>query len=396
MASQKPFVLYSAVTLVFGVLNAATGPVLPDLEGQAGTDSAGMGAVFACRGAGSMLGGIVAGLALDSVRDPHRLLVVLLACKLSVELTIPFGSSPAVLGCQFCVMAASANAISTVATTAVAWTYGKLMGPQMNVMNAFFGVGAALAQIVAEASYRFVGRAVFAYWAIAAMDMLLIVAAMIVPATPNPRLSAASGKGDPQKAGNDYVALDEPIRTVDWWVVSLSGASVLLAGVCESAISFWLFHYLTNHLQLSRAVGAAVNTAFHVAFTATRFVCAWLAAYLSAAEILTCSLAFAFLSFLAILLPSWAAWLACAGIIGVGIGVAPFAANIITVLGQKSFVSGTALGTTRIMAACGAMIGSSGTGFLQKAPFISYEALPLVVCSGLLLEAVVTLQLLRR
>ena len=33
----------------------------------------------------------------------------------------------------------------------MAWTYGKLMGPQTNVMNGMFGLGACLAPVLAEA-----------------------------------------------------------------------------------------------------------------------------------------------------------------------------------------------------------------------------------------------------
>lgn len=83
--------------------------------------------------------------------------------------------------------------------------------------------------------------------------------------------------------------------------------------------------------------------------------------------------------------------------IGVGIGVAPFAANSIAVLGQKSFISGSAQGMTRVLAALGAMIGASGVGFLQKSPLIgASRAMPAVVMAGLILEVLVTSALLSR
>ena len=44
---------------------------------------------------------------------------------------MPFGDSLPLLGAQFSVMAFCGNAIATVTSTSVGWTYGKLMGPNL-------------------------------------------------------------------------------------------------------------------------------------------------------------------------------------------------------------------------------------------------------------------------
>ena len=48
-------------------------------------------------------------------------------------------------------MAASVVSDSSTRSTCVAWTYGKLMGPQTNVMNGMFGLGSIFAPVLAEA-----------------------------------------------------------------------------------------------------------------------------------------------------------------------------------------------------------------------------------------------------
>eukprot|EP00928_Gymnodinium_smaydae_P039319 TRINITY_DN26881_c0_g1_i1.p1 TRINITY_DN26881_c0_g1~~TRINITY_DN26881_c0_g1_i1.p1 ORF type:complete len:408 (-),score=50.02 TRINITY_DN26881_c0_g1_i1:218-1411(-) len=390
--SQAPFVLYSCLTALFGVLNAITGPVLPDFESQAGVDSVGIGAIFVYRGVGSMLGGFAIGFVLDAVRNPHSVLIALLSIKALMELTLPYGSSVVMLGTQFAVMAFCGNAIATVCTTSVSWTYGKLLGVQMNVMNAVFGLGASFAPMLTAIVRDVDSHAVHAYWIIAACDFMLIAAAASITAAENPSLTS---KGTSIHASGGYVELHER-NEVDRLAVALCGAAVLFAGVCEATVVFWLFSYSTQQLHLSVHAAEAVNTCFFVTFTATRFLCGWLVTKIGAASILRWSLAIAFLASLGIIYPHAGAVLACVGMIGVGVGVAPFAANAVTVLGQTSFISGRASGVMRVMAAFGAMIGSSGTGFLQKWPLVADRAMPTMVFSGLICLAFVTAALLRR
>ena len=87
MARHSPFVLYSVMTFVFGLLNALTGPALPDLAQQADVDPAGLGIIFVLRGIGSMAGALVVGLVLDALHNPHIALVVLLAARAFLRLS---------------------------------------------------------------------------------------------------------------------------------------------------------------------------------------------------------------------------------------------------------------------------------------------------------------------
>jgi len=267
----------------------------------------------------------------------------------------------------------------------------------MNIMNAVFGVGASAAPILATAFRYTYARAVFSYWAIVVADVLCILSALAVPATKNPRLvfvNDADVNSEPQNSG-EYVDLQEGGQKEDWLAIVLCGGSVLFAGVCEAAVAFWLFAYSTEQLQLSADAAGTLNTVFFLTFTATRFVCGWLVTLVGAASILKWSLAAALSASLGIAFPLGGAWMPCLGMIGVGVGVAPFAANAPTVLRQKTFISGRAQGSIRIMAALGAMIGASGTGFLQKWALVGDAAMPTVVLLGLVAETVVSLAFLR-
>mmetsp|Transcript_84078 Transcript_84078/g.271034 ORF Transcript_84078/g.271034 Transcript_84078/m.271034 type:complete len:273 (+) Transcript_84078:135-953(+) len=271
----------------------------------------------------------------------------------------------------------------------------------MNVLNAVFGVGASAAPLLV-AAFRDVGaHGVFAYWAIACVDMVFIVAAVAIPATTNPRLAAKedsrSEASDLPVSGNNasgYVELRDATQEVNWLAVSLCGACVLFACVIDSAVTFWLFTYSTQQLEMSAEAAGSMNTAFFLTFTATRFLCGWLVTVVGAACILKGSLAVALIASLGIVSPHLGHVLPCLGMIGVGIGVAPIAANATTVLGQKSFISGRAQGCVRVLAALGVMIGASGVGFLQNWDSVGDGAMPLVVFIGLVVETIVTIAFL--
>eukprot|EP00927_Polykrikos_kofoidii_P071410 TRINITY_DN67677_c0_g1_i1.p1 TRINITY_DN67677_c0_g1~~TRINITY_DN67677_c0_g1_i1.p1 ORF type:complete len:421 (-),score=43.16 TRINITY_DN67677_c0_g1_i1:34-1137(-) len=366
-------------------------------------DHAGMGAVFVYRGIGSMTGGFIIGFVLDAVSNPHSILVVLLVVKGAVEFSMPFSSSIVILSLQFAAVAFCGNAITTVASTSISWTYGKLIGVQMNVLNGCFGIGASLAPGLAALARKSVSRGVLSYWAICSVDVFLIVAAIAIPAAKNPRFVAKlnamthdQGDACEERDSKQYVNLDEDSLAVDWLTVGLCGGSILFAGACEGAISFWLFTYATHQLGLSDDAAGTVNSFFFVIFTATRFLCCWLVTLVEAASILKGFLVLAVVASFGIVYPQDGAVLPCIGMIGVGIGVAPVAGNAVTALRQKTYISGRAQGSMRIMAACGSMIGGSGTGFLQKTPLGGDGALPTIVFLGLVAEVIVTLAMLRR
>lgn len=350
-----------------------------------------------------MMGGCVVGFVLDSVSDPHCVLLVLLGVKATAEITMPFGYSLTVLSSQLGVIAFCTNAIFTVCMTSISWRYGKSMGSQMNVVNAVFGVGASVAPAL-TAAFRYLDlRAIFSYWAIAVMDVLLIVAAVAIPATKNPRLGTTDDAGTEAMSlpssgadGGEYVELREGRQEVDWAAVLLCGASMLFVGVCEAAVGFWLFAYSTEVLRLSADATDAVNTLLFLGITATRLLCGWLVALFGAACILKASLAVALLASLVLASPQPGAALPCLGMLGVGIGVAPFPANSVVVLGQRSFISGRAQGLIRIMGALGAMLGASGPGLLQSWALVGRAAMPAVVLTSLIAEAAVTAAMLLR
>eukprot|EP00929_Paragymnodinium_shiwhaense_P078821 TRINITY_DN40892_c0_g2_i1.p1 TRINITY_DN40892_c0_g2~~TRINITY_DN40892_c0_g2_i1.p1 ORF type:complete len:426 (-),score=68.21 TRINITY_DN40892_c0_g2_i1:85-1362(-) len=413
---QAPFVLYACLTLLFGTLNSLTGPALPEFAAQTHEELSSMGCLFMYRGLGSMAGGLLVGFILDQLRDPHRVLVALLVLKVVVEASMPYGFCLHVVGCQLFVVAMCANAISTVGSTCVAWTYGKLMGPKVNLMNALFGIGACLAPPIATTLEGMHWRAVHGYWVIALVDVCFIATALIVKGAPNPKLAPAIEDGpsnriaaveagnsspnvsDPKAVKEGYTKMadeddDDIVRT---YPVVLCCLSVMLAGVVEASVAFWLYAFSTTHLQLPASAASTLNTIFWAAFTGTRLTLGCVVSKVGSEVVLKSSLIVAILFAQGMIWAGSSMLLPCIGMVGVGVGVAGLYANSLSVLRLKSFIGGREQGFIRLFAAMGAMAGSSSVGMLMKVASIGDNALPSVVAVGLAGEAVVLALMFRQ
>jgi len=167
--------------------------------------------------------------------------------KACVEFAIPCSYSLTLLALDFGILQFCANSITTVSGTCVSWTYGKLIGLQMNIMNGMFGVGTALAPLLASA-LRFAGlHAVYGYWVILALDLTIAAAAVAIPAAVNPRFAAKSNS----LLNAAEVETPKEAPKVFWLEVIQCCLSLVCAGTGEGALQVWLHRYATKQLGLS-------------------------------------------------------------------------------------------------------------------------------------------------
>lgn len=370
---------------MFGVLQALVGPALPDLQQQSHTDSTGIGAMFVYRGIGSMIGGLTCGFILDAVRNPHHVLMTFILMKACIEFAIPCSYSLTFLALDFGILQFCANSITTVSGTCVSWTYGKLMGLQMNIMNAMFGVGTALAPLLASTLQLGGLRAIYGYWVLLAVDLILALTAFVVPATLNPRFAAQSASL--LKATEGETQGQAP--KVSWPEVFQCCLSIVFAGCGEGAMQVWLHKYATSQLELSDGVAAVVNTSYFIAFTCTRFFCGFVVGRVGPATILVVSTAVALAAPFVMILPGAGTLIPCVAMVAIGIGVAGLYANSLAKLAERTFISGRAQGFTRVAAATGTMLGSSSPGFLW--PLFGTLSVPAVVIGAMTAEILLLL-----
>lgn len=394
--SQSIFILCSCLSAIFGFVNALTGAVLPDLERQAQMDTGGIGAMFVERQVGSMLCGFICGFVLEVVWNPHNFLVCILLLKACIEFIVPLSYTQWLLGLDMFILQGCSNAMLTLANASISWTYGKLMGMQMNVMNGIFGVGAALAPLAAGALRASGVHAAYGYWMVLVLDLMCVVAAFMIPATPSPKLRIED-QLDNKEALFDRQASDseeelpaparcEQVEEVRLQEVILGCTSMVFAGAAEAAMTFWLYRYATVQLHVSEGLAGTLNTLFFIAFTAQRFLCGALVTLVGPEAILMGSAAVSVLAGISMVLPGGGTIVPSIATVFVSLGIAGLYPNSIALLGKRSFISGRAQGLMRVASAAGAMLGSSGPGFLQKAGMPGLYAVPTMVIAPMVAE----------
>jgi FHS family Na+ dependent glucose MFS transporter 1 len=250
---------YYLLFLCLGLGTAVIGPTLPALAAQTHTPLGHMGWLFLAWAAGYTLGTTLGGRVFDRVRGhPVLGMAQLVAAALTalVPLTAWFWFLLGVVACKGC----ADGLVNTGANTLLVWTYGEKVGPYMNGLHFFFGLGAFLAPILVAQVIDVVGGYRWAYWILAACATLVSLRLLTLLGHPRPALHRNTGMR--QLVG---AHIDSPLI--------ISAALFLFFYVsAEVAFGGWVYTYAIA-LKLASVVGAAYLTAgFWLSFTLGRLL----------------------------------------------------------------------------------------------------------------------------
>lgn len=318
---------YYFLFICLGLGMAITGPTLPALAEQTGSSLGRMGLLFLAGSAGYTLGTLVSGRAFDRLRG-HLLMgsaQILSALMLFLIPCIPwFGVLiAAVVGKGF-----ADGFVNTGANTLLSWTHGEKVGPFMNALHFFFGLGAFLSPLLVgrlielEDGYR------WAYWALAAFGLqigLIILTMGNSPRSPHDRGSPTISKA---AVSPSYLIVFSAMLFLFFYV----GAEITFGG--------WVYTYAIS-LKLASASGAAyLTSAFWGAFTVGRLLSIPAAARFTPKQVIpTAVLGCLAMLTMAILFPLSSAvlWVAT---LGLGFCMAPIWPTGFTLAGQSLDLSG--------------------------------------------------------
>lgn len=250
---------YYFLFICLGLDTAITGPTLPALAGQTGSSLGQMGLLFLAGAGGGTLGTMISGRVFDRLRGhPVLGIVQLFAAALIFSIpTIPwFWLLLAVLFCK----GVAYGFINTGANTLLTWTHGEKVGPFMNGLHFFFGLGAFLspflvAQVVGTTDgYR------WAYWALAAFATLVGLRMLTLSGSPQLSHARDSETVRPARGPIPYPLIISAMLFLFFYV----GAEITFGG--------WVYTYAVT-LNLASAAGAAyLTSAFWLAFTIGRLI----------------------------------------------------------------------------------------------------------------------------
>jgi len=200
-------VVYCAAFVALGLSHASLGPTLMGLAAQVGTGLVQISYGLGARSAGYLAGSILAGRLYDAVRG-HPVLALMLTCIGAGLAMLPEVSVLALLIVLLFVIGVAEGALDVGVNTLIVWVHGHKVGPYMNALHFFFGLGAFLSPIIIAQALPLESGIRLAYWVLAALMLPVAVSVVLVPSplAGSTRL-AAEGRAQSPGHSNDRLLL---------------------------------------------------------------------------------------------------------------------------------------------------------------------------------------------
>ncbi len=303
---------YYGAFIALGLATAYFGPTLPGLARHVHSTIQSISYLFVFSSLGYMLGSMLGGRVYDRVTG-HPVLVGVLLLSAAAMFVIPIVPLLWLLASVLFIQGMASGMLDVGINTLLVWVHRDEMGPFMNGLHFFFGIGTFITPIIIAQAVLMSGDINWAYWALA---IIMLIPIVFVARQPSPRPIAATETAPHRPALPMLILL---LAMFDFCYV---GAEVSYGG--------WIFTYATRLNLAPDTIAAYLTSGFWGAFTVGRLASIPLAARFPARRILFVDLFIALAGLLIIqLLPgSYAAiWI---GTILVGIGMASIFPTVIT------------------------------------------------------------------
>lgn len=329
---------YYLAFIVLGLVLAVLGPTLPSLAEQTGSLLSQVSVLFAARSFGGFSGALLSSRLYDR-RAGHPLLMATLVLFFICLALIPVIPALWLLAGLLFVVGVAEGVLDVGVNTLIVWVHGRGVGPFMNGLHFFFGLGAFLAPIIVAQVLAYNGDVRWAYWILA---LLVLPALFWLGRLPSPRAPQTSKEAS------------APAR-MDTFIVFL--IAVLLALYVGAEISFggWIFSYTVAMGVATETTAAYLTSLFWGAFTAGRLLAIPLASRLRPRTILFGDLGMGAASVALIMM--WpqtpaAVWL---GTAGVGLSLASVFPTVLTLAERRMPITGKVTSMFFVGASLGGM-----------------------------------------
>lgn len=295
---------YCAMFIGLGLGAAAIGPTLPSLAANTGSTVGQISFLITARALGYMLGSFRSGKLYDRMSG-HAIIVVSLLVLAAMLALVPFVPLLWLLIGAILIIGATEGAVDVGGNVLLVWLHGRHVGPYMNALHFFWGLGAFLSPVIIAQVALLSGNPLAAYWVLA---LLILPMALWVLRLPSPARHGAQASAPAGQADSRLLLL-------------LVAFFFLYIGV-ESTFANWIYTYALT-LGLADAINAAyLTSAYWGAFTAGRLVTIPLAHKLDPRRMLAVDLAGCLASIAIVLIWPDSAAALWAGAIGMGLATA--------------------------------------------------------------------------
>jgi FHS family Na+ dependent glucose MFS transporter 1 len=322
---------------MIGLVSASLGPTLPGLADNTRSQLAAISVLFTVRSVGYLLGSFAGGRSYDRLLG-HPVIagaLLLIAVMMALAPTLLLLWS---LAAAFVVVGIAEGAVDVGGNTLLVWVHGDRVGPFMNGLHFFFGLGAFLSPLIVAYAMQASGDVALAYWALALLIVPVAVSVLRLPSPARPALASSATSSIRRPALAAAVAV---------FFALYVGAEVSFGG--------WIYSYVVA-LGLTSATSAAyLTSAFWGAFTLGRLLAIPIAVRIRPRTILLAALSGCLASMSVILL--WpdsllAVWI---GTIGAGLSMAPIFPTMLSLAGRRMTITGQVTGWFLVGASLGSM-----------------------------------------
>jgi FHS family Na+ dependent glucose MFS transporter 1 len=330
---------YYGAFIGLGLISASLGPTLPALAAQTQTALGEISFLFATRATGYMVGSLLGGRLYDRMTG-HPVMAFSLLIMGAGMVTVPFLAILWGLALVLFAIGIAEGVLDVGGNALLVWVHRARVGPYMNALHFFFGLGAFLSPLVVAQAVLATGGVRWAYW---------LLALYVVPVA-GWLLRLAS----PQHEAAHVMGQRLPIP-VNWRLTGFIIVFMFVYAGAEIGMGGWLYTYAVE-MELADSVTAAyLTSAYWGAFMLGRLLSIPVAARLRPRTILMTDLIGCAVSIgLMVALPgkAWALWV---GSFGFGFFIASVFPTVITWTERRMTMSGLVTSMFLVGASLGAI-----------------------------------------
>jgi MFS transporter, FHS family, Na+ dependent glucose transporter 1 len=342
---------YYVTFIALGLIGVSLGPTLPGLAEHTRSNLGEISYLFTARSLGYLLGSFLGGRIYD--RAPgHPVMAAMLAVMIAMMVLVPLVPLLWLLVGVLLVLGAAEGTLDVGGNTLLVWVHGKDVGPFMNGLHFFFGVGAFLSPIIIAQAMLMSGDITWAYWALA---LLSVPAVFWLLRLPSPADHATTQEG--------------PAGRLNYGLLALFAAFFFLHVGAEVSFGGWIYTYALALNLANETMAAYLTSVYWGAFTVGRLLAIPIATRLRPRTILFSDLLGCLASVAILLIWPDSLTVAVVGSAGMGLSIASifpttisFAERRMRITGQVTgwFLAGASIGSMSLPWLIGQFFESTG------------------------------------
>ena len=331
-------IAYYLAFVLLGLTVAAEGPTLLKLAEHTSSALDQINSLFLFSSFGYMLGSFIGGRLYDRVSG-HRLMSGVLVFLGIMVALVPLAPSRSVLFAIVLILGLFKGALDVGCNTLLLWVHNEKVGPFMNGLHAFFGVGAFIAPLIVAQVLSVTGDIYWVFWffAIAAFPMAIWIWNLPSPAS----------RAVPAQHEKSAFPVLPVLVMVLCFVLYVGG---------EAGYGAWIYTYAFSLNFGTEITAAYLTSAFWGSFTLGRLLGIWVSTLAKPLTILLLDFAGCLLSVGLILLSQDSTTVLWAGTILFGLSQASIFPTFLTLAEERMHITGTIAGLFLVGAGVGGMI----------------------------------------